>query len=186
VYRAGRVAAIEDLGLLPGDRVLDLGCGTGLSFPLLRDAVGPHGAVVGVEASDVMLAQARKRIRRHGWTNVRALRGDVAHLPAPAMDDGPFDAVLAVYVLSIVTAWPRAWYEVLAAVRPGGRVGVVDLALPAGRWAWTAPAAWLACRVAGSDPQRQPWRPLEATASRVKRRVLRGGHVRVVTGVVPG
>jgi ubiquinone/menaquinone biosynthesis C-methylase UbiE len=157
-----------------------------LSFPPLRDAVGPHGAVVGVDASDVLLAQARRRIRRHGWTNVRAVRGDVAHLPTPVMDDGPFDAVLAVYVLSIVSGWPRAWEQVLAAVEPGGRVAVVDLALPAGRWAWTAPAAWLACRVAGSDPHRQPWRRLEATASGVEHRVLRGGHVHVVSGVVPG
>jgi demethylmenaquinone methyltransferase/2-methoxy-6-polyprenyl-1,4-benzoquinol methylase len=186
VYRVGRVAAIRDLGLRPGDRVLDVGCGTGLSFPLLRQAVGPHGAVVGVDSGDVLLGQARRRLRRHAWANVRAVRGDAGQLPAEVMDAGPFDAVLAVYVLSIVDDWPQAWEQMLAAVRPGGRVAVVDLALPEGPWAWTAPAAWLACRVAGSDPHRQPWRQLEATASGVEHRVLRGGHVHVVTGVLPG
>ncbi len=186
VYRAGRVAAVSDLGLRPGDRVLDLGCGTGLSFPLLRQAVGPHGAVVGVDSSGVLLRQARRRVRRHSWTNVRAVHGDVTHLPPQVTDDGPFDAVLAVYVLSIVAEWPQAWQQVLAAVRPGGRVAVVDLALPVGRWAWTSPAASLACRVAGSDPHRQPWRRLAATASGVEHRVLRGGHVHAVTGALPG
>ena len=48
VYRAGRVTAIGAMGLLPGMRVLDLGCGTGLNHPLLVDAVGPTGTVIGV------------------------------------------------------------------------------------------------------------------------------------------
>ena len=63
VYRVGRSRAIKLMGLKPGDRVLDIGCGTGLNFQLLRDKVGPQGHVVGVDASAAMLAQARNRAR---------------------------------------------------------------------------------------------------------------------------
>jgi SAM-dependent methyltransferase len=78
VYRAGREAGIAALGLRRGDRVLDVGCGTGLNLPLLRDAVGPSGVVVGLDASAAMLRQARARIRRHGWTNVTTVLADAA------------------------------------------------------------------------------------------------------------
>ena len=57
-----RRRTIDRLALQPGDWVLDVGCGTGLSLPLLRDAVGPGGAVIGVEQSPDMLALACRRI----------------------------------------------------------------------------------------------------------------------------
>jgi len=58
VYRPGRRAAIEALAPGAGARVLDVGCGTGLNLPLLADAVGPAGEIVGVDASAAMLRQA--------------------------------------------------------------------------------------------------------------------------------
>lgn len=58
VYRAGRVRGITALHLRPGQQVLDVGCGTGLNFPLLLDGIGSRGAVVGVDASGSMLARA--------------------------------------------------------------------------------------------------------------------------------
>jgi SAM-dependent methyltransferase len=54
--------------------VLDVGCGTGLSFGALEDFVGPQGHVLGIEPCPEMLAQARQRVQRQGWTNVRLLQ----------------------------------------------------------------------------------------------------------------
>src|ERR1700712_1415570 len=54
--RAQRLGAVEALGLRPGDRVIDIACGTGLNFPLIEAAIGPDGRIVGVDLTDAMLA----------------------------------------------------------------------------------------------------------------------------------
>ncbi|MEP6629166.1 MAG: methyltransferase domain-containing protein [Lapillicoccus sp.] len=123
VYRAGRVAGVEALGLRPGDTVADVGCGTGLSLSLLRKAVGAHGGIVGVDASPTMLRQAAGRIASAGWGNVDLVRADAAEPGALAMalqsaegSDGeapPLDGAIFVYSLSLMSSWPqvgpRSW-----------------------------------------------------------------------------
>ncbi|MGR9073739.1 MAG: methyltransferase domain-containing protein, partial [Gammaproteobacteria bacterium] len=62
-----RRRAVECLNLSPGDTVIDLGCGTGLCFPLLIDKVGPEGLLIGVDMSSEMLSRASVRVKRAGW-----------------------------------------------------------------------------------------------------------------------
>ena len=186
VYRAGRDVAIELLDLQPGDRVLDLGCGTGLNFPLLDAAIGPTGTIVGVDLSASMLAVAYARVRRHGWRHVCLVQADAATAELAGMfRSGGFDAVLATYALSVIEDGQRAWRGALSAVRPGGRAAVVDLALPRGRWRALAPLARLACFTGGVDLHRRPWQWVLRDTLEPEGRVLRAGHVRVAVGTVP-
>ncbi|MEQ1867045.1 MAG: methyltransferase domain-containing protein [Micropepsaceae bacterium] len=82
--------AISRLALKPGDRVLDVGCGSGGSFRYLLDAVGPQGEVVGIELSPTIAAFAKRRIEKNGWPNAKVIE-------APAQTaslDGKFDGAI--------------------------------------------------------------------------------------------
>ncbi len=130
-----RRLAVDKLGLEPGQRVLDVACGTGKSFRLLHEAVGPDGVVVGVEQSPEMLRQARQRVREAGWDNVQLVESSIE----TADLGGPFDAVLFVYTQDVLQS-DAALARIFAATRPGARVVSTGLKLfpwylgPANAW----------------------------------------------------
>ncbi|WP_369052923.1 class I SAM-dependent methyltransferase [Kineococcus terrestris] len=190
LYRVGRLAGIAALAPAPGERVLLLGCGTGLDLPLLAPAVGPAGRVVAVDASPAMLRRAARRVARHRWQQVTLLRADattVAPADLRAALGGPgasaaADAVLFTYSLSLMRPWRAAWATALACARPGARVVLVDLGLPQG---WARPLARAACALGGSDVRARPWTALREELADVGAREFRRGHVQVHAGRVP-
>ena len=91
-----RAACVDALGLSPGDTVVEFGCGPGVNFPALRDAVGPTGRVVGVDISPRMLDRAARLVERRGWENVSLAEGDAERPPVAAAD-----GVLATFVTSL-------------------------------------------------------------------------------------
>ncbi len=95
-----RVKTINLLQLQPGDTVLDVGCGTGLSFELLRHQVGEQGLVLAFEQSPDMFAQAQERARRMGWHNVHLQHTNAEHYRLPPGLPLP-QAVLMHYVHDI-------------------------------------------------------------------------------------
>jgi phosphatidylethanolamine/phosphatidyl-N-methylethanolamine N-methyltransferase len=136
----GRRRAIARLQPATGERVLEVGVGTGLSLPLY-----PAGCrVTGIDISEPMLERARERAGASGRADV-SLRIMDAH--ALQFDDRSFDAVIVPYVVSVVPDPPRVMAEVARVVRPGGRVVVVnhfrsDLGLVRAIERMATPASW--------------------------------------------
>ena len=116
---------LDLLQIAPGERVLDVGCGTGVVTRAVARRVASSGQVVGVDPSPTMLAVAREIAEREGLAEqIEFQVGDARALP---VDDAAFDVVLAITALSHTTDAERAIPELLRAVRPGGRVGVFDI-----------------------------------------------------------
>lgn len=140
-----RVRAIDRLGLQPGDTVLDIGCGTGLSLAALQAAVGPQGRVVGVEPCPEMLAQAQARVAAQGWGNVTLVAAPAA---AAALPDQA-DAALFHFTHDVLRQ-PATLAHVLAHLRPGAPVVATGLKWADGwanAWAW--PVNWWVGQAAG-------------------------------------
>lgn len=126
-----RQEAVARLALQPGDRVLDLGCGTGLSFPLLRAVVGGAGIVYGVEISPDMLGRARAKVADAGWTNVLLVEADAESFQL----EEPIDGILCFYTHDIMLS-PTALPRVIHFLRPGGRIVAAGGKLARGWRGW--------------------------------------------------
>ncbi|WP_299569266.1 methyltransferase domain-containing protein [uncultured Williamsia sp.] len=184
VYRAGRVRGIAMAGIRGGDHVVDIGCGTGLNFSLLQDAVGPSGHITGIDSSEQMLAQARRRSEARGWSNVTLVQGDATSSDVDGLPDHA-DVVLATYAVSLMPEWPRAIDVMLRMATPGGTVVLVDMQEPTGAARIWTPLARLACALGGSDITAHPWTQLEERATDVRSAAVRGGHIQIRVGHVP-
>ena len=114
-----RQKAVALLHLKRGDRVLDMGCGPGGSFPYLIDAVGPSGEVLGVEISTQITVNARARIRRNKWGNITVTEGAAQTVDLPGIFDG-----LLMFAAPDIYASPEALANILPNLRENARVVV--------------------------------------------------------------
>jgi ubiquinone/menaquinone biosynthesis C-methylase UbiE len=119
---ASKQVILNRIALTPGDAVLDVGCGPGTDVFDMVDLVGPSGRLVGIDASEVMIAEARRRAEHRG-VPVTFEVGDLQSLPYP---DATFDVCRAARVLEHLPDARRALAEMARVTRPGGRVAVFD------------------------------------------------------------
>jgi phosphatidylethanolamine/phosphatidyl-N-methylethanolamine N-methyltransferase len=120
LFHPGRKEAVGIANDRPGQRVLEVGVGTGLSLPHFRT----DARVTGIDISEEMLAKARRRVARRGLRQVEALIEMDAE--ATSFADSSFDAVLALYVASVVPDPGRFAREMRRVCRPGGTIVVVN------------------------------------------------------------
>jgi SAM-dependent methyltransferase len=110
---------LEAAAAVPGERVLDVGCGTGATLIPFAAAVGPQGHATGIDIAAPMLARARERVAEQGLTNVTLLQADAqVHDFAPAS----FDLVTSRFGVMFFADPTAAFRNLCGALRPGGRL----------------------------------------------------------------
>jgi SAM-dependent methyltransferase len=169
-----RRRAVALLALRHGDVVIDVGCGTGLSLPLLLAAIGAEGRVIGIEQSPEMMAKARARVRTNGWSNVTLLQASAAdaHIGLVA------DAALLHFTHDILRE-ERAVANVLRHLRPGAHITAAGLK-------WAGLAGWplnlfvfgaALHSVSSLEGLTRPWEHLEARTEHPRLDTALGGCV---------
>ena len=111
----GRIQAIQHMNIQPGERVLEVGVGTGINLSLYPK----EATVTGIDFSSSMLEKARERAARKGLRNMRLLQMDAADLK---FADDSFDIVYAPYLISVVPDPVKVAREMRRVCRPGGRI----------------------------------------------------------------
>jgi phosphatidylethanolamine/phosphatidyl-N-methylethanolamine N-methyltransferase len=110
---------IENLGIPPGAKVLEVGAGTGTSFP----AYPAHCEITGVDLAPDMLARARQKIEENHWSHLTVLEMNALDLKFP---DNTFDYVMAFHVVTVVPDPVRMIAEAKRVCKPGGRIVIVN------------------------------------------------------------
>jgi len=178
---AYRNIGVEALNLKKGDTVVEIGCGTGLNFSLLRKQVGPNGNIIGVDLTPEMLEEADKRIRRNGWQNVTLVQTDAAVYPFPEQIDG----IISTFALTLVPEYNRIIQKGAAALSLGARFVIVDFKKP-DKWPmWMIKLFVTLTRPFGVSldiANRHPWESIDRYMTTAKFRELYFGALYLCVG----
>jgi ubiquinone/menaquinone biosynthesis C-methylase UbiE len=107
-----------------GEKVLDLGSGSGMDAFVAAHKVGPSGQVVGLDMTDEQLHKAEILAKRHGFENISFAQGHIEELP---FEDARFDVVISNGVINLSAEKESAFKEVARVHKPGGRMAIADI-----------------------------------------------------------
>lgn len=176
-----RSLAVRLLRLSRSDSVVELGCGTGLNFPLLMEQIGPEGRLVGVDLTPGMLERARERAERSGWKNVELVQSDIARYDVPRGVNG----VLATGVFGYVAEYDGVIKAASEALAPGGRMVILDGKQPRNLPAWLFKVVLRLGRPFGFTPEYfsvSPWKSVERYLAETSFEELYGGLLYLSAG----
>lgn len=176
-----RKMAISQVGLKPGDAVIEIGCGTGLNFQYFRHYLGDTGQITGVDLTDAMLEQAELRVRKNGWRNVCLVHSDAAKYSFPSNVNGVFSSFALTLVPEYQAVIERAWH----ALADDGRFVVLDFKKPEQWPLWVAKLGAAITKPFGVTldlAERKPWEVMKAYFRKVTVTELYGGFVYIAVG----
>lgn len=179
--QAYRVRAVDALRLEPGGCVVELGCGTGMNFPLVLERLGPEGRLVGVDLSSGMLDVARKRIKKAGWQNVELVEQDVAAFELPRGVNG----ILATGVFGYLAEYEEVIRRVSEALAAGGRLVLLDGKQPESLPSWLFRVVLVLGRPFGYTQEYfkvRPWEAMERWLAGVSIEQRYGGMIYIAAG----
>ena len=114
----------ELAGIKPGDRVLDLGCGSGTDLFIAAELAGPTGHVVGVDMTDEQLAKSQKLALMKRYSNVSFFKGYIEKLP---FVDQEFDVIISNGVFNLSPEKQSLFSEIARVLKKGGRLAFSDI-----------------------------------------------------------
>lgn len=172
--------------LNPGETVLDVGCGTGLNFTFIQQAIGPSGRLIGIELTPAMLAKARQKVAEAGWQNVELIDSSAEEFRLRTSADAA-----VIFFSHPIMISEQAIENIVRHVKPGGRVMAVGNKW--GPW-WDWRVILATFRVARRYRMslrglRKPWNTLERHVRGVQTTLIPPGkgyfcHSYFVNGVV--
>ena len=176
-----RKQAIAQLSLQPGNTVVEIGCGTGLNFLYLQNAVGNNGKIIGVDLTDAMLEQAHNRVMENNWGNIELVQSDAVEYEFPAKVNG----VISTFALTLVPEFEKVIERAAQARTPGGHMVILDLKLPENWPLWLIKLAVAITRPFGVTHdlgERKPWQVMTRYFDQVEVRQLYGGFAYIACG----
>jgi len=177
-----RKIAVEKLGLKRGDNVVEIGCGTGLNFRFLWDAVGEEGKITGVDFTDEMLLKAKERSQVNGWHNVELVQIDAASYAFPKKTNG----VLSTFALTLVPEYREVIRRASLALNSHGKLVVADLKKPDQWPPWLVKLGVLITKPFGVTldlSERKPWETMGTYFSKVSLQEAYHGFAYIAVGV---
>lgn len=177
-YRRLVIKALEPQ---PGDTVIEIGCGTGMNFPLIEEKIGSRGRIIGVDLSEAMLKQAEKRIRSAGWKNVALVHSAAADYAFPEGVDG----IIATGVLTYEPDYDKVIERGAKALRPGKRWVVFDYKMPTGWFRHFVPLfVWIFSSFGISMAlfKRTPWESIKGHMKNAKMQEFYFGLIFIASG----
>lgn len=125
--RAWHRFAVDTMHLMPGIRVLDVGCGTGIATRLMAQRVGVHGEVTGLDPARTMLTQAMHTDTRDDSAPIQWVVGRGEQLP---FDDASFDRVTAQFSLRNMEDWTQGIREMVRVLKDQGQLTILEMVQP--------------------------------------------------------
>jgi len=135
--------ALERLSVVEGETVLEIGSGTGHCLKRMAKLVGPAGKAYGIDISPEMIEKTKKRLEKEGLANRTELCcGDATCLP---FNESAFDAVFMSFTLEgfDTPEIPRALARIKKVLKPGGRLGIIDMSKENGKSVFLKVYEWL-------------------------------------------
>lgn len=119
IFHRGRVVSVDMLKIQPGEKILEVGVGTGLTLPFFPEECN----IVGIDLSKHMLDKAKHKVESHGMKNVEIMQMDAMKLDFP---DNHFDSIIAAYVISVVPDPAQVLKEMMRVCKKGGKIVFIN------------------------------------------------------------
>lgn len=178
---AYRKMAVNGLNLEQGDTVVEIGCGTGLNFRLLRDQVGAKGKVIGVDLTAEMLSAAKKRTERNNWKNIKLVQCDAATYNFPKRAGG----IISTFAITLIPEYDKIIQNGAAALSHGKRLVVLDFKMPDNWPMWLIKLFVILTRPFGVTldlADRHPWETIDQCLDLVEFNTKYFGGIYIAAG----